>query len=148
MAVAAVAVLTKHRFRDPAWVIVACVAAVGACAVAAEGGDWMENGRLMTPWLVLTCVLAGAWINTIRLRTIGVSALIAANLWGLLIYAASVLDRYCRVVQRSDAPRASPRCLRELVGAKESHSRPLFLIFSLHRTANCSGLWPLERSHR
>jgi hypothetical protein len=86
VAVAAVAMLTGRRFRNPAWLIPASIALVGAVAVVADGGDWMENGRLMVPWLVLSAVVAAAWIATLRLKTIGACALIAFNVAGLASY--------------------------------------------------------------
>ena len=84
--VAAVALLTGRRLRNPAWLIPASIALVGAVAVVADGGDWMENGRLMVPWLVLSAVVAAAWIATLRLKTIGACALIALNVVGLASY--------------------------------------------------------------
>ena len=88
VAVTAVALLTGRRIRNPAWLIPASIALVGAVAVVAEGGDWMENGRLMVPWLVLSAVVAAAWVATLRLKTIGAWALITVNVAGLAGYAA------------------------------------------------------------
>jgi hypothetical protein len=87
VAVTAVALLTGRRLRNPAWLIPAAIALVGAVVVVADGGDWMENGRLMVPWLVLSSVVAAAWIATLRLKTIGAWALIALNVAGLASYA-------------------------------------------------------------
>ena len=87
VAVTAVALLTGRRLRNPAWLIPSSLALVGATVVVADGGDWMENGRLMVPWLVLSAVVAAAWIATLRFKTIGACVLIAFNVAGLAGYA-------------------------------------------------------------
>jgi hypothetical protein len=87
--VAAVVLATRWRSLTPGWVIAASVAAAGTAAVIVPGGDWMEGGRLLAPWLTVTLVIVGATIGRISAlpRMLLVLLLLIANTSGLLKYA-------------------------------------------------------------
>jgi hypothetical protein len=63
---------------------------LGVCGVAASGGDWMECGRLLAPWLVVLSIGAGvavAGIEPRRLRGAACAATVALGVSGELHYA-------------------------------------------------------------
>ena len=90
VAVAAVIIAMRWRSLTPGWVIAASLAATGTAAVVGPGGDWMEGGRLLAPWLAVTLVIVGAILGRISAspRVLLVSLLLIANTTGLINYAA------------------------------------------------------------
>ncbi len=69
---------------------VGLTASIGIAAVVIPGGDWMECGRLLAPWLALAVVLVATRINRVAgvLRTGLLVVTVAANMLGTINYAA------------------------------------------------------------
>jgi hypothetical protein len=89
--VMAALVLATHRHAlTPGWIFGGSLATTGIATVIVPGGDWMEAGRLLAPWLALTMVLVGGVLCRVRLplRAILIAVLLAANVAGLVNYAS------------------------------------------------------------
>jgi hypothetical protein len=80
----------RRRSLTPGWVIASALVVVGALVVLVPGGDWMECGRLLAPWLALMFVLVGASIAKLapKPRKTLTILLVVANAFGLVNYAA------------------------------------------------------------
>jgi hypothetical protein len=88
--IAFVVQVVRRRSVAPGWVIASALVVVGALVVLVPGGDWMECGRLLAPWLALMVVLVGASVTKLALKprqTLTI-LLVVANAFGLVNYAA------------------------------------------------------------
>ena len=87
--IALVAVARRARASNPMVTLTACTATVGMTIVGLSGGDWMEAGRLLAPWLALVGVLAGVGVASLQKAVwvaIGTIVVVIANLAGNLDY--------------------------------------------------------------
>ena len=57
IAVGAIVLATHRKSLTPAWFVAAALVVMGTLAVIEPGGDWMEGGRLLTPWLAIALVV-------------------------------------------------------------------------------------------
>jgi hypothetical protein len=83
--------LTRLRRLTPAWLVAGAVVGAGTVSVVVPGGDWMECGRLLVPWLAVTAVLVGVSVGQLatKARVALVVVLVGASLAGLVNYAAT-----------------------------------------------------------
>jgi hypothetical protein len=87
--VGVVIVATRRQALTPAWLIAGAVVATGTVAVIVPGGDWMEGGRLLAPWIAVTLVIVAATLGqlSVSARVPIACFLIAANAAGVITYA-------------------------------------------------------------
>lgn len=92
VSVGAILLATRPRALTPGWVVAGALVATGTVAVIEPGGDWMEGGRLLAPWLALAVVLVAASLGrlSIKPRVAVACLLIAANGIGVLTYAGRI----------------------------------------------------------
>jgi hypothetical protein len=83
--------ITRLRRLTPAWLITGAVAAAGTVSVVVPGGDWMECGRLLVPWLTVVAVIVGVSVGQLatKPRAALAGVLVVASLAGLVNYAIS-----------------------------------------------------------
>jgi hypothetical protein len=87
--VGAVVVATRRRALTPGWIIAGALVATGTVAVIEPGGDRMECGRLLAPWIAVTLILVAASLGRLSAspRVAVACVLIVANAAGVVTYA-------------------------------------------------------------